>query len=685
MRSKFQIKTTTLISLLGIIGCSGLTTIASAQKTNLVSFSIEELMKMEITSVSKKRQQLTDAPAAIHVITSQDIHNSGLTSIPELLRLVPGLQVAQINSSKWAISARGFNNRWGNKLLVLMDGRTLYTPIFSGVYWDVQDTNIEDIDRIEVIKGPGSALWGANAVNGVINIITKSSQDTQGALLITESGNTHTNGTVRYGGTIGDTINYRAYIKSTHNNALKKALNNESYDGWNTERFGFRTDWTLAKNENFTFQGDIYQGRINQESGFVKDIYTPATFVREIAKRDGHNLFVRWQQETEDSGMKFQAYADYTLRKSFSLTEKVWTRDLDFQHRFSLDERQEITWGINYRQFEDRLNGSFTVNFQPNKKTINLFGAFIQDEINFDALTIIIGSKIEHNDITHIELQPNLRMHYRFNDKNAFWGALSRAVRTPSRSNTDIRINATTFSSPYIDPDGPSGPLVAGDPTLLSIIGSEKIKSEALVALEAGYKGQLTETLALDITSFYNKYNNLIANSKSFSLEGTPLPTHAVIFSQELNIMDGTSYGIEFQSTWQAQESLIISGGYTWLNSNMNLPENSSDNNSILDIEKGNPKQQIQIRLNWQLNDNLTLNLNSYYVGEIKVRGVEGRIDIPSYTRVDLNVSWQYSKNINLMLAGQNLLTSKHPEFVTTDILPSEVLRAIYGKIKVSF
>lgn len=671
----------------GILFSAFIPTIVFASESSITKYSIEELMSMEITSVSKKCQQVSKAAASIYVISQTDIKNSGLLSIPEILRLVPGLQVAQINGSNWAISARGFNGRWSNKLLVLMDGRTLYTPTFSGVYWDAQDTNIDDIERIEVIKGPGASVWGANAVNGVINIITKQSQDTLGGYINLVVGNEQLSSTMRFGSAIGANGRFRIFAKATDNNATDLFSGGENHDAWDTQRVGFRSDWTLSKADELTIQGDSYKADAEQLSGWLEDVHSSTIYIKENAQRSGYNTLFRWRHTNEDnSSFELQGYMDNSKRESMALIEDVRIYDIEFQHRFNLTNSQELTWGANYRQVKDELIGSFIVSFNPNSREIDLYGAFIQDEITLNEEVIVtLGSKLEHNDYTGYEILPSARFLWAYNDTSSFWGAYSRSVRTPARANIDIQINAATISSPYIDFDGPFGPLNAGDPALISIVGSPDVDSEVLYALEGGYKGIISDGLSIDLSIYYNRYNKLLSNHHSMELGGDPLPTHAVLLSRWESKMKGKSHGFELSSSWFVNESLKITAGYSWLAMSMKLQGEDLDQSSVNDIEKGSPKHQLKISSNWKINDNLSLNLIGFYVDELFVRDTSGVQNIKAYTRFDANIQWYISPHINVQVAGQNIFTSQHREFVTTDIISSEIQQSIYASVKVKF
>lgn len=653
---------------------------------SLTQFSLEELMSIEITSVAKKSQPLSEAASAITVITHEDIRRSGMNSIPELLRLVPGLHVAQIDANNWAVSSRGFNGRFTNKLLVLMDGRSLYTPLFSGVYWNVQDTPLDDIERIEVIRGPGGTVWGANAVNGVINIITQHSRDTTGGQATILAGNQYKTASLRYGSALGKSGWVRAYAKLTNNNEFDDTAAGKANDAWDTQRAGFRADWELSTRDKLTIQGDLYQGNAEQTIGILEDITSGEDFVADTSKLSGGNLMLHWRRTLSDNAdWKLQAYFDRYENNDASVDQRIDTYDVDFQHRFPATDRQEITWGIGYRKIEDSIENSFTVSFNPDHRDLDIYSAFIQDEIQLrDDLTLTVGSKFEHNDYTGFEYQPSARLLWKIEQQHSVWSAISRAVRTPSRADNDIRINFAAFSSPFVDPDGP-GPLVAGDPTLLSIFGDTDFKSEELLAFEFGYRGQPRSDLNLSASLFYNLYDNLSSNEQSFSIETEPTPTHALIAGTFDNRLEAESYGLELEANWQVSQDFRLYFGYSWLKVDARSDSDSTDVNTVRERENSTPEHQFQVRSRWNINSALDIDLALYYVDNIDVLASTGIESISAYTRFDARLGWNLTKDIELNLVGQNLFDNKHQEFQAADILNTQVPRSIYGQLKLAF
>ncbi len=647
---------------------------AQAQKRprDLTELGLEELMNIEVTSVSKREQRLSEAAAAIYVITQEDIHRSGATSIAEALRLAPGLNVARIDSNKWAISSRGFNDFFANKLLVLMDGRSVYTPLFSGVFWDVQDTLLEDVDRIEVIRGPAGTLWGANAVNGVINIITKRAEDTQGGLVSAGGGNEERGfGDIRYGGKLGDNAYYRAYAKYFNRDDFVDASGNKGADGWQVGRGGFRFDWNLAASDSLTVQGDYYDGEVGAN---ITTTSLSPPFARPVIGDfpiSGGNILGRWKRSlSSTSGLLLQLYYDRTERKSPVHREARDTVDLEFQHTFVLGRRHEIVWGLGYRFTSDQIDPSPTVSFTPSSRGDNLFSAFVQDEITLveKRLRLTLGSKFEHNDYTGFEAQPNARLLWTPDERHSIWAAISRAVRTPARFEHTVRANLTVFPGP-----SPVCPVPLCE---TSLFGDERFKSEELLAYELGYRAQLTQWLSLDIATFYNVYSNLrtIEPTAPF-FEGSPFPPHLVLALRPENRLDGETYGVEIASTLNVTDHWKLNLGYTFLK--IRLDRDASSLDSAAENPEGeSPRNQFHVRSYVDLPYNVRFDTAVYYVDSLPQRNV------PSYIRVDARLGWYPVKGLEVSVAAQNLFDDRHPEFGPGFLVtPTQIERSVYGKV----
>jgi len=641
---------------------------ARERPIDLTELSLEELMEIEVTSVAKKGQKVSEAAAAIYVITQEDIRRSGATSIPEVLRMVPGLQVARINAHTWAISSRGFNNEFANKLLVLIDDRSVYTPLFSGVYWDVQDVLLEDVERIEVIRGPGAALWGANAVNGVINIITKSAKDTQDGLVSAGGGSEERGfGGVRYSGKLGQEAYYRIYTKYFNRDDSADPSGHSTSDDWDVLRGGFRVDWDVTEQDSLTLHGDIYRG----EAGGMVTLTSlsppfaqPTVDINDIA---GGNLVGRWRHMfSETSDLAFQWYYDRTERDSLILKEVRDTLDFDFQHHFSLGRRQDFVWGLGYRFTTDKLTNSFTVSFDPTSRGLHLMSAFAQDELTIvkNLLRLTLGSKFEVNSFTKLEVQPNVRLLWTPHERHTLWAAVSRAVRTPSRSERDVRINIAAFPDP------------SGLTNLVSGFGSPDFESENLLAYEFGYRVQPVRHLSLDLAAFYNVYEDLrTADPGAPFLEDTPSPPHLVVPLQASNGMDGEAYGVEIAASWNVTNHWRLNVGYTLLKMHLHGGVSLGDS-SLQSAEGDSPQNQFHLRSYLDLSHKLNWDVALYYVDSLP------SLDVPSYVQVDTRLAWHPTEALEVSLELQNLLDDRHQEFGSSFLVsPTEIERGVYGKI----
>src|SRR5438309_7554228 len=502
----------------------------------LKRLSLDQLMNVEVMSVALRPQRLFETPSAIQVITQDEIRQSGATSLPEALRLASNLQVAQVDARQWAISARGFNSTTANKLLVLIDGRTVYTPLFSGVFWDVQDTMIEDIERIEIISGPGGTLWGSNAVNGVINIITRQSQDTKGALVSLGEGTEERGAGVRYGAKLGEDATFRIYGKGFYRDNTVRGDGTNVQDSWKKGQVGFRTDWGRGS-DAFTLQGDGYTGTIAQ--------------VGDNVSISGANLLARWNRTLQDgSALQVQAYFDRTRRvQSGTFGELLDTYDIEAQHRFQWGARHEIVWGGGYRLMHDAVTNSAVLAFLPNVKVLRLANGFVQDGIALrERLNLTLGVKLESNSYTGLEVQPNARLAWKFRDDALLWSAVSRAVRTPSRLDRDL--------------------FAPGTPPFTTLAGGPDFKSEKLIAFEIGYRAQPAPHASLSISTFYNVYDDLR------SIESGPGGAPVLA-----NKMEGHTYGVETWASYHVLDWWRLSAGYNSLKENLGFKADSGDTN----------------------------------------------------------------------------------------------------------
>lgn len=605
--------------------------------TSLYQMSLDELMDLKVTSVVRKPQQLSKSPAAVFVITSEDIRRSGATCIPEALRLAPGVHVARIDGNKWAIAIRGFNSRFANKLLVLMDGRSVYTPLFGGVYWDVQDTMMEDIDRIEVIRGPGATQWGANAVSGVINIITKSSKDTQGGLVTLGGGNEErVFGGLRYGGKIGDKGHFRFYTKYFDRADQSSGSGGDASDAWDVMRAGFRMDFELSTADTVKIQGDYYDGDAGRRQS--------ASAGPDTTDLSGGNILGRWEHVfSETSDMSLQLYYDRTERQDDSFAEDRNTFDIDFQHRFSPFDRHDLMWGFEYRYTRDTTDDPGALALHPDSRSDDRFSFFMQDEITLIAerLFLLVGSKFEHNDYSGFEYQPTVRLSWTPNEQHTLWAAVSRAVRTPTRMEHDQRVTV--------------GPLVV-------VEGDDDFDSEELLAYELGYRVRPLKNLFVDIAAFYNVYDNL----QTDELERSGTATFK-------NKQDGKSYGIELCVNLALTDSWKVIGGYSYLHSRFDL--DASSRSTFTSLDERDPQNMAHIRSYLNLPYNFEFDGGLYYVGAVSDHHV------PSYFRFDARLGWRPVKALELSLVLQNAFDHAHPEYGDGKLLESDIRRSVFGKL----
>ncbi len=585
---------------------------AEIRGASLADLSLEELGNIQVTSVSGYSERLADAAASIFVITGEDIRRSGFRTLPEALRLAPNLQVARSGASGYAISARGFNNDNGlaNKLLVLIDGRTVYSLSLSGVFWDMQEVMLEDIERIEVISGPGATLWGANAVNGVINVITRSAQNTQGTLVSLGGGNQEKGATFRYGGKLGAHGHFRVYGKTYDLQNTKLANGSSAPDGWERGQAGFRADWVDA-GRSFTIQGDAYKGRSEDR---------PVGRAIEVS---GTNVLARWdQQHANGSNIRLQAYYDHTDREDQLLfRDDVNVFDIEFQHGIPLGAHK-VLWGAGYRRANNDARNSLFFGFVPPARSLNWANLFVQDEIKLtQSIDFTIGLKLESNDYTGWEYLPSARLAWKPSGSQLVWGSVSRAVRAPARLDRELRFP-------------PNGLFINGGPNFVSEVAN---------VVELGYRAQPTSALTYSVTAFHHVYDKLRS--------GQPAP-----FANVENKMEGTANGIEAWATLQATRAWRLSGGFTTLHKHLRIKPGSAD--PVGPSALGNdPDQQWMLRSAFNFTDRHEFDVMVRRVGSLPQPAV------PAYTAVDARFGWRASRNVEVSLTLQNLLDREHAEF----------------------
>ena len=613
------------------------------------------IFNFDIYSLSKKKESSFDAASATYVLTSEDIRRSGATYIPEVLRLVPGMQVSRIDGNKWAISIRGSDHQFSNKLLVMIDGRTVYTPLFSGVVWDIHDYVLEDIEKIEVVRGPGGTIWGANAVNGVINIITKSAVQTQGAYFAQVVGNADKSITeARYGGKIGDKDYYRLYAKNTVRGGAYNPDGSKRDDSNRQSRAGFRYDINSIEGSSVSVIGDVFDGKASN--------YFSTSQGTEKNNKDstGADVIINWDKTiSKQSSFSLNTYFDYDEFRIPVLTRSQKTLDVDFQHFYNFSSENNFTWGLGYRQMMDDIkegqatttDGSDTrfvpINYTPNKRNNEIFSAFIQDKFGLiaDKLYLTVGSKFLHNDYTGFEHQPTARLTYYPARNQTLWASVSRAVRMPTRGEVSFDIKDETYGSTVS-------------------LGSSTARSEVLVAYEMGYRIKPTTKTLIDVTAFYNDYSDLRTyESIDVSVNGTPVAA---------NKGKGNSFGGEILGKWQVNNRLKLEASYDFLKTDLSVNAGSTDNISLLASSDAlklsahrSPKNQFRLRSYFNVTPKIEWDNMFYYVDSLpsaKLYTTDPN-GVSAYTRFDTRIGYLPTRNLDLSVGIRNLFDDRHAEY----------------------
>jgi iron complex outermembrane receptor protein len=640
----------------------------------LLELSVSELMNVRVTTVSREESTVGKSAAAVSVISQEDIRRSGATTIPELFRMVPGIHVARIDGNKWAISSRGFNSRFAKNLLVQIDGRTLYSPQTAGVFWDGVDYPLEDIDRIEVIRGPGASVWGANAVNGIINIVTKSTRDTQGGL-ISGGGGTEERGfgTVRYGGKVGDNLYYRVFGKG-FDRGKQFSLEGDTNDQW-----WVQLDWTPNERDTLTLDGGYGRSVTGTKDRFARAIGPPfALNVPEEDTTETAHILARWSRQlSPDSAWKLQVYWDRWQRTDTNhfRDTRFDIYDVDFQHSFALGARQKIVWGLGYRYVNAGLHdsqndGGFSLEWLDNHPRMEVFSAFVQDEIAIvpDRFSMMLGAKFEHNNFTGFEVQPSGRLLWTPTKRQSIWASVSRAVRTPSFTE-----NEAQFTLPAANPNSPPA---------VRVVANRALRPEEVWAYELGYRVIPTDSLSVDTSIFYNVHDDLRVNRTNPAL-APALPAPLTVASQFDNGMRGETYGVELAVNWRINEWWRLYGSYTFLK--MQLHRDADLAASAEVAERQDPQQQFYVQSSWNLPRNIEFDLIGRYVDRLSgfnpggIPGVSDTVD--DYVSLDARLAWHPTGNVEIAIVGQNLLDSHHPELGTNPFIRSplvEIRRGVF-------
>jgi iron complex outermembrane receptor protein len=631
----------------------------AASEAEFLDLSLEELMHVVVTTASRKSQTLARTAAAVHVISAEEIRRSGASNLPEALRLAPGVQVAAISHNKWSVSIRGFPGRYSNKLLVLVDGRSIYSPLFSGVFWEFNDIPLENIERIEVIRGPGSSVWGANAVNGVINIITKSARDTLGDHIDLALGDEkRAAGYVRHGWAPSDDTSVRIHVKARDvEPSIRHADGRAGEDDWHAAQAGFRLD-RVGAGDTLSIQGGLYDSRAG-------DSVTAYDFAGSLPPRvissgnngQGGHLMARWERvDAAGERRSLQGYVERsTLDYSGLAEEQRVTLDLEYQHQARVGATQELVWGFGYRFSRDRQTDTDYVRFDPDKYTTHLWSAFVQDEITLvpERWALTLGSRLEHNEYSGFEIQPNIRLSWTPTPHDSYWGALSRGTRTPSRGETNSMVALT-----------PPMPLV------MVSIGDPSMDSEKINALDLGWRRQWTPHVSSDFSAFAYHYSDLRG-----SIMG--LPTLAYIPFTLTNDSKANLHGAELFVDWRVTQDWRLRTGYSWLK--VKESKLGQGIGSASEVEGTTPTGQFSLQSSLDISPSLRWDMVLRHVDALRLRTLAGDMPIDAYTELDMRLAWQSAKNLEISLVGQNLFNESHMEFVDSHIAsaPSEVERSV--------
>ena len=640
-----------------VAGCA-----AHAEDGGLLDLSIEQLSEIRVTSVSRRPERLNDAPAAVHVITRDEIRRSGVRSLAEALRLAPGVEVARTGAHGWAITMRGFNSDLSNKLLVLIDGRSVYSPLYAGVFWDAQHTFLEDVERIEVIAGPAGTMWGANAVNGVINIITRSAWDTEGGLLQLGAGDEQEAfAGLRYAGRIGSNIAARGYVQYLERDAARTPTLDDAFDAWDVAQGGFRIDWDIAGPSVLTVQGDVYTV---DESARLRGDFTLGTLpdgnVPGRIDVSGHDLLARWERPLARRGsLQLQAYYDHTERDiPFTFAERRDTFEIDFQHRLAPIGRHDLIWGADLRITRDRVLGSQFSTFVPSRRRDRLYGVFLQDEIELleDRLYLTLGSKLQRNDYTGTEHQPNARLAWRASERQTLWAAVSQAARVPARLNHDLEL--------YAPLDVPDLPV----PVYVNVVGTDDFESEELIARELGYRVSVRSNLNVDVSLFEHAYQDLATNESAGPPQLVPgPPAYLILPLVQGNGMSGDARGATLTVNFEPLPSWRLQMQYSHLDLDLTAEPSSSDRDSP--ASAGNsPEHQASIFSYADLPFGLSLFAGVRFVDALP------NLNVPSYIAVDANLRWQIRDDFEASLTVRNLNDAHRIEFGGGNVIERSAL-----------
>ncbi len=643
----------------------------------LKQLTLEELSQIDVTTPSKEPVPVMRTPAAIYVITGDDIRRSGVTTIPDALRLAPGVEVAQIDSSKWSVGIRGFGTRLSRDVLVLIDGRTVYTPLFAGTYWEVQDTLLEDIDRIEIIRGPGGTIWGPNAVDGVINIITKSSKDTKGFFASAGGGNVEQGfANFRYGGGDDQGLTWRVYGKA-FTRGPEDHPDGDNFDAWRGGQGGFRMDWTGGANDSFTFQGDLYK----QEDG---ERVTASTYVPPLnetldgyEQASGGNVLFRWTRKLSDTNdFQLQLYYDRANRYEPNFGDRLNTFDLDLQARRKILSRQQLLYGIEGRASPGHFLEVFSgLVFSPPDRKDYLISGFIEDDITLvdNQLLLTLGSKILHTNYTGVQAEPSIRLMWTPNARQTFWAAFTHAVRTPSDAEEDF------YLSSYL------GTAANGVETFARFSANTNFAPEKLNGYEIGYRQLIVKNVYIDFAGFFNHYHDLFSQDLAgpifvettlpFPINTVQPPTHYLLPAEFGNSLYGLTSGGEIAPEWRPTEHWRLRGSYSFLNMNLSRVPGVSLGATPASVEGASPRHEADVQSSFDLGAKVKLDLVYRYVSALPA------VSAPAYSTGDARIAWRFSRHIDFSLVGRNLFQPWHVEYAGDPGVPVAIRRSAFAAV----
>lgn len=650
-------------------GSAGLSLQSDQSEQSLKQLSIEQLGQVQVTSVTKEPEEVWKTAAAIYVITQQAIERSGATNIPEALRLAPGVEVARIDSHTWSIGIRGFGSNLTRNILVLIDGRSVYSPLLAGTFWDVQNVPLTDIDRIEVIRGPGGIIWGPNAVDGVINIITKSTKDTEGETVQAGGGNVDQgDATAQYGGAGAPALTYRVYGMG-FDRGPEYHTDGNNYDEWRDLQGGFRMDYDRSADDTYSVEGDMYDEGAGYRATSV--YYTPpySRIAQSTAPLSGGDIVARWHHiQAPGKDFQIEAYYDRTNRRQPDFVDLRNTYNVDFLDRFRLPYNQQISWGGGVLISAGR-NPQVVPDlyFLPESRVDQLYSGFFQDEIALvpDSVSLSIGTKLLKTNYTGVQWEPSVRLLWNPTATQAVWAAFTHAVRTPS--DAERAFNLTGFVG--VTPGGP--------PEFARFFANPNFHSEEMNGWGLGYRRMIGKNLYFDLASFYNHYGDLFSEDITGGpyLEDSPPPPHYLLPAEFGNGLVGTTKGFELSPDWNPLPFWSLSVAYSYLNMDIERGKNSQDVGTAPIVEGSSPRNQITAQSDFSITSAINLNLTYRFVTALPA------LSINSYSTGDARLGWWATPYLQLSVAGRNLFQPYHYEYENDPAPNVAIVRSVFAQV----